>query len=108
MIGFDTETRPNLVNYHDPNKVSILQLANETLCYIFDMKALYKNRKFDNLMNDIFSSPNVKKAGFACGGDLAELKRDYPKMRAWKNATGIVDVQKLYNEKDQVGLDAVF
>lgn len=108
VIGFDTESRPTLVNYLPQNKVSILQLASHQVCYIFNLHELSNTKKFDNFLCDIFNSSN-KKVGFACHGDLAELKKDYPKMRCWKNPQGIVDAQKLFSQGgENSGLDTVF
>jgi len=70
FLGFDTETRPAFTKgEHYPP--ALIQLAGETDVFIFQIK---HHILFRDLI-DIFTDPNIVKAGVAINYDIAELRK---------------------------------
>lgn len=85
ILGFDTETRPSFQkgkNY----KVSVLQLAGESIVWIIRLKPL-ENRLGD--LFEILESTSIKKVGIAVQGDVRSLRS----LREFK-ASAFVDISE--------------
>ena len=89
-IGFDTETRPSFKK-GNLNKVSLIQLATDSRCYLFRLN------KFDSFFSLIrlLSDENIKKIGLS-------LKDDFSGIIKLLNFTpqGFVDLQKIVPKYD--------
>lgn len=83
-IGFDTETRPSFVKgvFY---KISLLQLATPTTCYLFRLQMIGRNESLKALLED----PSVKKIGLSTHDDSRSLQRWMPCRPA-----GFIELQK--------------
>lgn len=83
IIGFDTETRPSFikgVSY----RISLLQLATETTCYLFRLQKIGAN----NLLKALLEDRTITKIGLSTRDDSRSLQR-------WMRCTpdGFVELQ---------------
>lgn len=87
-IGFDTETRPSF-RVGETNKVSLLQLATDQVCYLVRLNRLPLDRRLIALLR----SAGIKKIGAGVLNDIAGLNA----LRRFK-ADGFVDLQDMVGE----------
>lgn len=88
VLGFDTETRPSFRKGRN-NKVSLIQLANDSLACLFRINKIGIPDKLTRLLAD----PGIIKAGVAIHDDIRFLKR----VRKFEPG-GFIDLQKLVRE----------
>ena len=70
VLGFDTETRP-VFSKGKSYPPSLIQLAASNKVYIFQLRHV----PLDENLVQIFSNPNIIKAGIAVHDDIRELKK---------------------------------
>lgn len=70
VLGFDTETRPSFRKGQE-NKISLLQLSNDTDAYLFRLNKLSFNKDLLKLLED----SNIVKVGVAIRDDIKGLKK---------------------------------
>lgn len=73
VIGFDTEQKPTFKKGESQKKISIVQIATESKCYIVQMNDL----KDITGIKELISSTNIKKIGFGLGNDIKELEKQF-------------------------------
>ncbi len=88
--GFDTETKPAF-RKGQKNKMSIIQLANDSEAYIFQIKQTGITRE----LLDILTDPAILKIGVDIKQDLHKIREYIPGFEA----QGFIDVQKIAKEK---------
>ncbi len=100
LIGFDTETRPSFTKGVQ-HSVSLLQLSNETTCYLFRLKKIGKNDELKALLE----SKHHVKIGLSVHDDFRSLNRwmevypqNFIELQKYVKAFGIEDqsLQKIY------------
>lgn len=84
LIGFDTETKPSFTK-GIINKVALLQLASEDVCYLFRLHLI----GLPHSLMAILANPSIIKIGIA-------LRDDFSGLRKWNNAKpqGFIDIQQ--------------
>jgi len=84
LIGFDTETKPSFTK-GVINKVALLQLASEDVCYLFRLHLI----GLPHSLMAILANPSIIKIGIA-------LRDDFSGLRKWNNAKpqGFIDIQQ--------------
>lgn len=70
IIGVDTETKP-LFRKGKPNKVSLVQIATKTQCFLFRINKL----GFFDELRQIFEDENILKVGLSLKDDFRALRR---------------------------------
>ncbi len=88
--GFDTETKPAF-RKGQKNKMAIIQLANDTKAYIFQIKKTGITRE----LLEILTTPEILKIGVDIKQDLHKIREYIPGFEP----QGFVDVQKIAKEK---------
>ena len=83
LIGFDTETRPSFTA-GVTNKVSLLQLSTEEVCYLIRLNKLTLSRE----LIAILSSKEIRKIGADVRNDITALNR----LKSF-SASGFIDLQ---------------
>ncbi|MDR1679804.1 MAG: 3'-5' exonuclease domain-containing protein 2 [Prevotellaceae bacterium] len=89
LIGFDTETKPSFVKGIS-NKVSLIQLATENVCYLFRLNHL---GGIPADLEHLLQSKQVKKVGLSLRDDFAALNK-----RKKINHDSFIDLQKLVKQ----------
>ena len=70
VLGIDTETRPTF-RKGQSNKVSLIQISNETDCYLFRIKKI----GFIEALQDLLTDENILKVGLSLKDDFMLLHR---------------------------------
>ncbi|NOV29148.1 3'-5' exonuclease [Methylomonas sp. ZR1] len=73
VIGFDTEKKPNFKKGDPPNPISIIQIANDSDCYIFQIKSIKDVTPLLKILEDI----NTIKIGSGLSEDIENILRDF-------------------------------
>lgn len=71
VLGFDTETRPNFKKGKGMNKVALLQVATEDMCFLFRLNRIGMPACILRLLGD----ESVIKVGLSWRDDLLQLNR---------------------------------
>ncbi|CAJ1976089.1 unnamed protein product [Sphenostylis stenocarpa] len=100
VVGLDCEWKPNYVKGSKPNKVSIMQLASETMVFIFDLIKLHKEVPdiLDDCLSRILLSPRILKLGYNFQCDVRQLAHSYEELRCFKNYEMLLDIQNVFKE----------
>jgi ribonuclease D len=88
LLGFDTETRPSFVR-GKLNKVSLLQVCTEDVCFLFRLNQLGMPQCLIKLLED----RKITKVGLSLHDDLHSLNQ-----RERFNAGTFIDLQNLAKE----------
>lgn len=73
IVGFDSEQKPVFQKGVKPSKISIIQMANDKNCYIFQVQRI----KDIKPILSILTSPNIVKVGIGLKGDSKSLFDEY-------------------------------
>jgi len=76
VIGLDCEWRPNLTKFIKTD-TAILQISDETTCYIIDLIALKGSQKLDRVLKAVFMDESTLKLGLALRGDLTRIQNTF-------------------------------
>lgn len=88
VIGFDTETRPSFKKNH-ANKVALMQLSTETVCYLFRLNKIGMPLALQQLIED----SGVLKIGLSVHDDFNVMHRS-----SQFEPAGFVELQKFVKE----------
>ena len=101
ILGIDTETRPSF-RRGEMHKVSLLQIANEEICFLFRLNEI----GFPPSLVDLLADKNVLKVGLSLHDDFMMLRKrnelfsrgNYIDLQDYAKEMGIEDMslQKLY------------
>lgn len=101
ILGIDTETRPSF-RRGETHKVSLLQIANEEICFLFRLNEI----GFPPSLVDLLADKNVLKVGLSLHDDFMMLRKrnelfspgNYIDLQDYAKEMGIEDMslQKLY------------
>ncbi len=97
FIGFDSEQKPTFKKGQKSNGISVIQLANETDCYIIQIKQIDNITPILLLLED----KNIIKIGTGLTGDKQELYNQF-KIKL-KSAIDIEDILKKLSSKQAIG-----
>ncbi|MCQ8181867.1 3'-5' exonuclease domain-containing protein 2 [Methylomonas sp. SURF-1] len=73
IIGFDTEKKPSFKKGAPPNQISIIQIANDSDCYIFQVKSLKDVSPLLKVLEDI----NTIKIGSGLSEDIENMLKEF-------------------------------
>ena len=91
-LGFDTETKPYFKRGQH-NKVALMQLATDEVCYLFRLNRIGYPDKLVQLM----SNPDIKKIGLSLRDDFAAIRQ-----RSVRKPENFIDLQLFV---DKFGID---
>ena len=97
FIGFDSEQKPTFKKGQKSNGISVIQLANETDCFIIQIKQIDNITPILLLLED----KNIIKIGTGLTGDKQELYNQF-KIKL-KSAIDIEDILKKLSSKQAIG-----
>jgi hypothetical protein len=72
-IGIDSEWRPSMNVFHQPQGPSILQLSDSKHCFIVDLIQLKKSTKLSDALKELFNTRLI--VGFGFQTDILQIKQ---------------------------------
>ena len=63
-IGIDSEWRPSMNIFHQPQGPSILQISDQNNCFVIDLIGLKDSQKLSGMLKEIFETRILAGFGF--------------------------------------------
>ena len=90
------DSKPFTTNLDSPSKTTLLQISNESMAFLIDLKVLANSIELDVLLRQVFIDKRTTCVGFAFEGDLSTLLFSYPKMSFYRKFNKFVDLMSYY------------
>ncbi|TRM60154.1 hypothetical protein BD626DRAFT_571934 [Schizophyllum amplum] len=74
VVGFDMEWKPNFVKGELPNRVALVQVANDREIVLVQISSM---KSFPERLQQLLGDPNVVKTGVGVDGDVKKLFQDW-------------------------------